>query len=220
MLQDNSGKSLRELLEDQGFGQSDIKALARALNVADCGPAFEAALSELAIVALHEMCEWILARKRFSTIAEMDANRIMRIFLDIRRDMPDVEKVADQFAIPEARATSMLTRMRYGAARRLRAARYQACSGEIENLLQAVEEDEDGRKCINVDKETLEAFNEAWWHILKATDEHGKGGAYEAAEKPDFIWSGKYGGRVIATVRMWNHIVKWLKQKHRELENV
>lgn len=217
MLHDDSGRTFKQILEEKGFTAKNLDIIKRALNASDSDQHFEEALSDLAIIALAELVDWITGRKRFSSIAELDAGRIMKVFLDIRRDMPDVEKVADQFAIPEARATSMLARMRYGEARLLRAERYRTCSEYLTRLVAETNVDDNGIKYLDVDKEELGVINEAWWRIMKATDQHNVGGDYENAVRPEFLWTSKYGGRLGTTPKMWSHIIKWLDRKYNEL---
>jgi hypothetical protein len=204
--------SLRELLEESGLTDADIPALRRALGAS--GDADLAArLQGVRSLAFGEFIDWALARRRFSSISELDSSRVLALYLRIRRQPLTVESLTEDLAIPQARATSMVGRLKYGEARALAALSFAAAASEVEARLGGVSE-VGGRKSITVDRDIVDRIGEVAFSIMSAPGEdHNRGGRFESAEQPTVISSGRWGATVTASPKMWEYIVSELQAR-------
>jgi hypothetical protein len=208
----------RDRLQRLGIANADMDALEKALGAGSQGYNFDQRCEALIDMALVELTEWIVGRRRFGTISESDGNRVLKLFLDIRDEVPTVEALANQLGIPESRAVSMLSRMRYGSGRRLRAKNCSTSSRVLTQKL-AVAQNEGGRKTVTVELTCLECVKEAAWEVMMEPQLHAKGKKYAVAERPEYFDISKYGGTVVASVGTWEYIIAWLDEKAQELAN-
>jgi hypothetical protein len=98
-------------------------------------------LQKVQTLALTEWLEWAAARQRHNSLSELDATRILNLFLTVRHAPPTVEALVEQLAIPQGRATSMVGRMKYGKARELIKLSFVEAAREVEQRLKSEEED-------------------------------------------------------------------------------
>jgi len=205
---------LDKLLKSQDLNENEQAILARALGTEKDSDDFESRLSELVGLAFQELTEWILGHQRFNSVTELDKNRILKLFLDVRKEPPTVESLVNEFGIPEGRAANMLARMRYGEARRLRTLTYEATSKKIATELPHAESI-GGRKTIFLDRQTFDCVREANSEIMLDSASRKKGGKFEGAEQiegsPD-----RWGSHCTASTKMWSHIATWLKCRAKE----
>src|SRR5260221_5505872 len=153
--------TMRVELEAHGLGSHELHLLARALSGSDWNPAVvEDRLRTLAILGLTELADWIIGRKRFATVSENDISRVLKIFLKIREEAPSLESLANDFAIPESRGRSMLSRMNYGEARGMKALVYKRTAQWLRNELAKTKTVKE-RKSLTVDVQRLACINDA-----------------------------------------------------------
>lgn len=200
----------QEILDALGLRDQELTSLEVALGAKQDESDFTSRLETLADLALREYVEWLVGRRRFNSIPESDGHRVRAIFLELRREPPTVEQLVDGFGLSESRATSLLSRMRYGEARRLRILGYGAAARTLEGQVSAASEDTDGRKTLYLTRDVWDVANEAAWHVMSQPAEHAKGGAYEGAEWPEARVD-RWGAAVRAPTSMWGYITAWLK---------
>ena len=46
-------------------------------------------------LAVKEYVEWLIAAKRFSTISELDTDRFLHLYLEVRKEVPTVDSLVD-----------------------------------------------------------------------------------------------------------------------------
>jgi hypothetical protein len=205
-----SSPTAREILKELSLRPEETSALESALGSREGEPKFAERLEGLAGLALREYLLWITGRRRFNSIPESDGTRVRSIFLELRGEPPTVEQLVDGFGFSEPRATSLLSRLRYGDARKLRVLAYAAAAKTIE-ASQASASEEDGRKTLYLPRDVWDIANEASWHIMSQPEKQAKAGEYEGAEWPEASVT-RYGCTVRASSAMWNHVVRWLEQ--------
>jgi hypothetical protein len=170
-------------------------------------------LEMLRDIAFIELVEWILGRRRFNTISESDTSRVLKIFLEMREEQPTLEQLVNELALSHGRAVSLLSRLKYGQGRALRALNLKAAKKEIEEALADAKEEND-RKTISVDSDIYDLVQESAWSIMKDFGRKTKGNPYPGAEDPDFT-NNKWGGTVRARTKMWKYIIDWLDSQAR-----
>jgi hypothetical protein len=205
-------KALRGLLEEAGITEDEIPALKRALGASD-NAEVAARMQVVRSLAFGEFIDWALARRRFSSISELDSSRVLALYLRVRRQPLTAESLVEDLAIPQARATNMVGRLKYGEARALAALSFAAAAAKVEARLEDVSE-AGGRKSITVDREVVDRIGEVAFLIMSApVAEHNRGGRFESAEQPTVIPSGKWGATVTASTKMWGYIVSELRTR-------
>lgn len=209
-------KTMRAELEAHGLGPHELHLLARALSCSESDAVFEERLRTLAILGLTELADWIIGRKRFATVSENDISRVLKIFLKIREEAPSLESLANDFAIPESRGRSMLSRMNYGDARGMKVMSYKLTLQSLNELPKTEKNNEP--QALTVDAQRLACINDATWAIMSHPQDSKDGGKYEGAEWPVENHKGIHGAIVHATPKMWTYIMAWLDEKVREIE--
>ena len=210
-------KTMREELEAHGLEPHEFHLLARALSCSESNAIFEDRLRMLAILGLTELADWITSRKRFDTLSECDIARVLKIFLDIRQEAPSLEALANDFGISEARGHSMLSRMNYGEARRMKAMSYTHASTWLRNELKNIEIKKDRQELI-VNAQYLICIKDAAWEIMSDLRDRGKGGKDKDAMRPEVHTKEKQGAIVKTSPKMWAYITAWLDEKAAEME--
>jgi len=202
-------KTLPRLLEEAGLTEGDIPALKRALGASDDAE-LEARLQAVRSLAFGEFIDWALARRRFSSVSELDSSRVLALFLRVRRQPLTAESLVEDLAIPQAGATYMVGRLKYGEGRALTALSFAAAATEVQARLAEVSE-VDSRKSIIVDRDVVDRIGEVAFAIMSApVADHNRGGRFECAEQPTKISSGRWGATVTASTKMWGYIVSEL----------
>jgi hypothetical protein len=168
-------------LAELDLTESEEKRLAAALGTTVDDDAFSERVDALEQVALDEYVDWLLSRRRFETAASLDRHRLLALFGRIRNEAPTVEALANDLDISESRATSLLSRMRYGDARMIRQLTYEAARAELGRQLATVEVS-NGRKDIWVSADTGRVVNEANTAIMMDQEGRQEGGPLEGAE--------------------------------------
>lgn len=205
-------KTMRDELEAHGLEAHELHLLARALCCSELDEEFEKQLYALAIVGLTELADWIIGRKRFNTLSEIDISRVLRVFLEIRSDIPSVESLAEDFGISEARGRSMLSRMNYGEARHVKARSYRFTAQSLSDELSHTKV-EKGRKALTVDIQRLAYIQDAVWEILSSSQSD-----CSDTERPEMTHRDRHGATVLATPKTWEYIMKWMEKKAKEIE--
>lgn len=210
MNEDNLPAAPAEMMKLLALRPDEEAALEIALGAQKDSDEFAERLETLSTIALREYIEWIVGRRRFNSVPESDGSRIRSIFLELRKEPPTAEQLVDGFGLSEPRATSLLSRLRYGEARKLRLLAYSAAADVIETGAAAATEDEDGRKTLYLDRDVWDVANEASWQIMRQPAKHEKDAEYDGAEWPEASVT-RYGCTVRAPSAMWNYIVEWLR---------
>ena len=213
-MESTSAFSPIDYVEELRLQSVERRALIRSLGLEDDGPEFGKRLAVLAQLALEEWVDWIVGRHRFNSVSENDKARVLRLFLDVRKEPPTLQVLVNDLGIPEGRGTSMLSRMRYGDARRLRALGYRKTHSDLSGRLQG-DEESGGRKTLFIEKQSWDYIQEAAWEIMRDTAKHAKGQQYEGAEFPEGSVD-RWGGTCKASVGMWDYILDWLDQRATE----
>jgi hypothetical protein len=198
------------------LSDNERERLARALGTTAGGESFNERVAQLEQLALDEYVDWILSRRRFTTPAELDLHRILELFGKIRNEAPTIEALANELEISESRATSLLSRMRYGEARLIRRLTYAAARAELSRQLEAVEA-VNARKDIWVSVETGRAISEANTAIMLDHEGRRDGGVFEGAELAERPFATRTGQEWVASERMWELIDGWLEQRVEQL---
>lgn len=210
-----SGSGRREThgsaaLDSLALGEVEMQRLARALGTTPESDEFAARVEALTKEAVREVVDWILARRRFESISALERHRILHIFGKIRREAPNVESLSNELDITESRAVSLVSRMRFGAARLIRALQYESAKEELEAQL-ATSEEHSGRKYVWVRAETGRLVEEANTAIMMDQAGRRAGGRYEGAEKAERVDATRTGQSWAASERMWEYIRSWLQ---------
>jgi hypothetical protein len=192
--------------------EQESTRLAHALGTEPGSDAYEERLALLGEVATEEFVDWILARRRFETVSAIDRHRILQIFARIRQQAPTIEALSNDLDISESRASSLLSRMRYGEARLIRGLIYNSAREEVSRQLESAR-DSGGRKFIWVTSDTGRVIDEANTAIMMDQVGRRPGGAFEGAEKADRQESTRTGHLWSATDRMWEFIVVWIENQ-------
>jgi hypothetical protein len=202
--------ALAAILEGTGFAEGDVPDLKRVVG-ADADEELASRLEALRSVAFAEYLQWATAQRRFGSISELDTARVLALFLNVRRSALSVETLVEDLGIPQARATSMIGRMRYGEGRALAALSFAAAAADVEARLAEAPE-EDHRKSITTTREVVDRVSEVEFAILSSpAKDLGKGGKYESAEALSVISSGRYGSTVSTSTKTWDYILAELK---------
>lgn len=187
---------------------ADRQSLARVVG---CDPEDRNALGELLrklqTLALAEWLAWATARRRFNSLSELDADRVLGLFLEVRQAAPTVELLVEELAIPQGRATSLVGRMKYGKARQLIRMSYVAAERDVRKRLEDAEAVEE-TKTVFVSGDILERIREVETDILLAD-----GTVFPAKEKLNVDTAGRRTAIVTTSTAMWNYVLAQLKMK-------
>jgi hypothetical protein len=183
----------------------DRKSLARIVG---CQPddrdALTQRLREVQTLALTEWLAWATARRRFSSLSELDAARVLGLFLEVRQAPPTVELLVEELAIPQGRATSMVGRMKYGRARELTKMSFVEAAREVRQRL-GKEKEENKSKTINVSRAVLDRLRDVETDIFLADATTFPNRQTLKAEP-----LGRLGAIVVTTSAMWGFILDQL----------
>jgi hypothetical protein len=199
-------------LAELSLTENERKRLAAALGTTVDDNAFDERVAELEQIALDEYVDWLLSRRRFETAASLDRHRLLALFGRIRKEAPTVEALANDLAISESRATSLLSRMRYGDARMIRKLTCEAARVELQRQLATVEAT-NGRKDIWVTADTGRVVDEANTAIMMDQQGRQDGGPLEGAELAQRPASSRTGQEWVASEKMWELIDGWLEEQ-------
>jgi hypothetical protein len=187
-----------------------MQRLAAGLGTEVDSEAFAERVELLEQIALDEYVEWILSLRRFETSAALDRHRILELFGKVRQQAPTVESLADDLDISESRATSLLSRMRYGDARLIRRLTYVAAQAELRRQLASVEPF-NNRKDVWVSAETGRTISEANTAIMLDHGARKDGGRFAGAELAERPSATRTGQEWVASERMWDLILAWIQ---------
>jgi hypothetical protein len=205
-------EEIEALLQPLGIDSGDVERLKVALG-ATTEEETLSRLTALRIISLREMIEWLLSIRRFYTVSEIDSSRILSLFVEIRGEYPTVEQLVEQFDISSARAVSLLGRLKYGEGRALVRLARRASLAEITRKLGEQTADADSRKSLILMKASLDEVREVAFTIMSEPEHQKRGGQYEGAEFPAFSSSGRLGGKVTASEKMWGFITKLIEKR-------
>jgi hypothetical protein len=205
-------REVSSILDGLDLDSSERQILERALGVTSSDESAEKALlarlNLLQASAFKELVDWIIGRRRFSSISESDMHRVVELFLNVRGEAPSVDQLVTDLAIPAARSTSLLARMRYGEGRALTALAMRTSASKLRKKLDSTTADGGGRKSVWVDGDILADIRRAAMAIMDAPPEsHNKGGDFQGAQFPDITSYGKDGGVAKTTLTMWEYIL-------------
>ena len=191
-------------LSDLNVDLAEQEQLRRALGAGDDDD-LRARVKQLRIIAAKEIVDWLLGRRRYITIAEGDAARILQIFRDIRKESPTLAALANDFDLSPGRSASIAARLRYGEGRTFEALRYQAARQAIAAKLPQRPKDLDERQALYLTPDISEIIMQVAVSIMLDTAQQAKGGKWENAEMP--VEQRRRGIAVVtASVRMWGFI--------------
>lgn len=186
------------------------RRLAAALGTTPDAEAFASRLERLTEIALRELVDWAIARRRFESVSAIDMHRILALFGEIREEAPTVELLANQLNISESRAVALLSRMRYGEMRLIRRLTYLAAHRDLDAQLQSATS-KSGRKIVWVKSDTGRIVDEANTAIMIDQLGRGEKGRYAGAEKAERTDSTRTGQAWTASDRMWELIAGWIE---------
>jgi hypothetical protein len=197
------------------MGRVDLTAdeqrlLAAALGTTPDTKAFRDRLRQLEAIALRELIDWAIARRRFASVSAIDMHRLLAIFGEIRQEAPTVELLANDLSISESRAVALLSRMRYGDARLIRQLTYLAAHHDLDAQLKSATA-KGGRKVVWVKSDTGRIIDEANTAIMIDQLGRREGGQYAGAEKAERTDSTRTGQSWTASEKMWQFIASWIK---------
>jgi hypothetical protein len=189
--------------------EDEERRLAAVLGTEPSTEDFRARLEQLEGLALRELIDWAISRRRFESVSAIDMHRILAIFGEIREEAPTVELLANQLSISESRAVALLSRMRYGDARLIRRLTYLAARSDLDAQL-ASAPSKNGRKAVWVTSDTGRIIDEANTAIMIDQVGRAEGGQYKGAEKAERTDSTRTGQSWTASETMWKFIVGWI----------
>lgn len=202
---------LKPAFANAGFNLDDDQNLDTLSQIVGCekqDSSFTDRLSELLTLALAEWLQWATARQRFNSLSELDASRVLNLFLKVRKTSPTVELLVEDLAIPQGRATSMIGRMKYGQARELLKLSFAAAAADVEDRVNQASENQ-RRKSITVSREVLDRLQEVEYAIFSSR----KGNTFPSAETLAVTPSGRYGAIVTTSTAMWGYVITQLKDR-------
>src|SRR5208282_1631278 len=132
---------LGSVLDALHLDAAERESLANALGVTDTTDTdlFLARLRMLQTVAFQEVVDWLIGRTRYSSVSESDMHRVIELFLTIRKEAPSVDQLVSELAMPAGRATSLLTRMRYGGGKELTSLAMKSSAVRLDKRLKVVQ---------------------------------------------------------------------------------
>ena len=136
------------------------RRLAAALGTTSDAADYESRLELFKELAMRELVDWAISRRRFESVSAIDVHRILALFGEIRDEAPTVEALANELSISESRAVALLSRMRYGDARLIRRLTYVAAGRDLQAQLASAAL-KSGRKLIWVKSDTGRIIDEA-----------------------------------------------------------
>ncbi len=136
------------------------RRLAAALGTTSDAADYESRLELFKELAMRELVDWAISRRRFESVSAIDVHRILALFGEIREEAPTVEALANELSISESRAVALLSRMRYGDARLIRRLTYVAAGRDLQAQLASAAL-KSGRKLIWVKSDTGRIIDEA-----------------------------------------------------------
>jgi hypothetical protein len=183
------------------------QVLGRLVGCEPTDPAYSERLQKVIDLAVAEWLSWAVAEKRFSTLSELDTHRVLNLFLEIRQSAPTVEALVEELAIPQGRAISMISRMKYGRARQLLRLSFEAAAREVGTRLASAKE-VSGERQITVTRETLDRLRDAEFDVFSAPD-----GQYQSRQLLSVQSSGRLGAVVRTSVKTWEHLAASLASR-------
>jgi len=136
------------------------RRLAAALGTTSDAADYESRLGLFKELAMRELVDWAISRRRFESVSAIDVHRILALFGEIREEAPTVEALANELSISESRAVALLSRMRYGDARLIRRLTYVAAGRDLQAQLASAAL-KSGRKLVWVKSDTGRIIDEA-----------------------------------------------------------
>ncbi len=136
------------------------RRLAAALGTTSDAADYEPRLGLFKELAMRELVDWAISRRRFESVSAIDVHRILALFGEIREEAPTVEALANELSISESRAVALLSRMRYGDARLIRRLTYVAAGRDLQAQLASAAL-KSGRKLVWVKSDTGRIIDEA-----------------------------------------------------------
>lgn len=207
------GDELGSILDELDLDAGERRVLARAIGITDSSDTvlFLDRLLKLRAAALRELVDWIIGRTRFSSVSESDMRRVIELFLNVRQEAPSVDRLVSELTIPAARATSLLSRLRYGEGRALTSLALRSSAAKLKEKLNAARMEPGDRKSVWVDGDCVTHIRHAAMVIMEASPElHNKGGKFQGAQFPEITSYGREGGVVKTTTTMWDYIIATL----------
>ena len=195
---------VKAVIESTGFDldvAEDRQALGQLVGCDPADAAFLQRLQKVIEIAVNEWLSWAIASRRFNTLSELDTDRVLRLFLEVRHAAPTVEALVEQLAMPQGRATSMISRMKYGQARQLLRLSFESALHEVQTRLKSTKED-NGAKQITVTRETLDRLRDAEFDIFSALD-----GSFPKPQLLTVQSTGRLGAVVRTSPKMWGYLV-------------
>lgn len=188
------------------------RRLAAALGTTSDAADYESRLELFKELAMRELVDWAISRRRFESVSAIDVHRILALFGEIREEAPTVAALANELSISESRAVALLSRMRYGDARLIRRLTYVAAGRDLQTQLASAAL-KSGRKLIWVKSETGRIIDEANTAIMVDQTGRGEGGRYAGAEKAERTDNTRTGQSWSASDKMWQFIVAWISDR-------
>lgn len=118
------------------LNQNQVEALAVALGLdrSASREQVDTALALVSTLATREYVMWLLGIKRYESVSAMERDRLVTLFGKVWRRMPTVQELVEDLGYSEGRAVAALSRMRFGAARTMRAWQLRDLAVEIATL--------------------------------------------------------------------------------------
>jgi hypothetical protein len=194
-----------------GLNPAGHDQLRRALGAAN-DTELATKVQTLQEIATKEFVDWLLGRHRYVTIAESDADRVLRIFRDIRKESPTIATLANDLGLSPGRAASIASRLRYGEGQSFEALRYGAARQAIASQLSTRPKNSDGRQSLYLTPDVSDIIMQVAATIMLDTARHAKGAEWEGAEMAEE--QRKRGLAIVtASSRMWSLIQKELDRR-------
>ncbi len=99
-------------------------------------------VEELKKLAFEEWVEWITGSYRPNSISENITDRIFKIYIFLKEDIPKIEELVNYFNIPSGRARYIISVMKYGGHPKLKELSRKKLKSLLEEAIKGKEEHE------------------------------------------------------------------------------
>jgi hypothetical protein len=197
--------TIKQWLADLDLTQEEEKFVGQTLADPNLK---EETLQKLAKGAFKEYVEWLIGKRRFNTTSEVDAYRVFRIFYEIRNQAISTDALANDMLFSPGKATSIVSRLRYGEGRALSRLANKAA---IQRIDSQVDQSSDEAQTVYLDAGEFDAVMNASSEIMRSTSEHAEGRKWQDAERPEATRD-RYFSQVTASPTMWRYVKDLLGQ--------
>jgi hypothetical protein len=193
-------------------------ALARAVGLLPGDPDVNTRLTKLKEQAFAEYVDWILGKHQPVSLTDIDAGRLLSIFIQIREEIPNRASLIDDFGIGAGRAASLVTRIRSSGARSLQILSIKSGIQELKPRIPSGKSKDADNQMLFLTPDIADILMRTASEIMLKPEEHASGKKWEAAEMPTTGTRTSYMQTVSIRNSMLKYVVGELETKLRDIE--